>query len=325
MTYEQLQKIINRIKSIKIAVIGDFCLDAYWFIDESMSEISIETGKTTQPVSKQRYSLGGAGNVASNLAEMGVGEIMTFGVIGNDPFGTEMVSIMRSGRINPGNLLIQVDDWATNAYAKPYIGNEELNRVDFGNFNRLSNETADRLINNLTIAVPSVNIVIINQQVPSGIHTDYLKMRLLEVIRKFPEKMFITDSRNFNDFFEGSLRKMNDTEALRLCGKIRNPDEVISFAELEEAANVLFRRYQKPLFITRGSRGSLTVDETGIKEIPGLSILSRVDTVGAGDSYLAGVASCLAAGYNILEAAQVGTFVAGVTVQKLFQTGTASP
>jgi phosphoglycolate phosphatase-like HAD superfamily hydrolase len=57
----------------------------------------------------------------------------------------------------------------------------------------------------------------------------------------------------------------------------------------------------------------------------GLLILSKVDTVGAGDSYLAGVASTLAAGYNIEIAAKVGTFVAGVTVQKLFQTGTATP
>jgi phosphoglycolate phosphatase-like HAD superfamily hydrolase len=54
-------------------------------------------------------------------------------------------------------------------------------------------------------------------------------------------------------------------------------------------------------------------------------ILSKVDTVGAGDSYLAGAASSLAAGYSMNIAAQVGSFVAGVTVQKLFQCGTASP
>ena len=54
-------------------------------------------------------------------------------------------------------------------------------------------------------------------------------------------------------------------------------------------------------------------------------ILSKVDTVGAGDSYLAGAASSLAAGYSMNIAAQVGSFVAGVTVQKLFQCGTATP
>jgi phosphoglycolate phosphatase-like HAD superfamily hydrolase len=54
-------------------------------------------------------------------------------------------------------------------------------------------------------------------------------------------------------------------------------------------------------------------------------ITSKVDTVGAGDSYLAGVASALAAGYSTEIAAIIGTYVAGVTVQKLFQTGTATP
>ena len=44
MKKEELQKILEDIKSKKIAVIGDFCLDAYWFIDESKSEISVETG-----------------------------------------------------------------------------------------------------------------------------------------------------------------------------------------------------------------------------------------------------------------------------------------
>ena len=46
---EQLEKILQDISSVKIAVLGDFCLDAYWFIDESKSEISIETGQKTRP------------------------------------------------------------------------------------------------------------------------------------------------------------------------------------------------------------------------------------------------------------------------------------
>jgi phosphoglycolate phosphatase-like HAD superfamily hydrolase len=79
------------------------------------------------------------------------------------------------------------------------------------------------------------------------------------------------------------------------------------------------------LFITRGSNGSLVIDENGIEEIPGLMILSKVDTVGAGDSYLAGVTAALAAGYDMKTAACLGSYVAGVTVQKLFQTGTATP
>jgi rfaE bifunctional protein kinase chain/domain len=321
----QLRKILDDISAVKIAVVGDFCLDAYWFIDEAMSEISVETNEVTRPVRQQRYSLGGAGNVTSNLAAMGIRDVRAFGVIGTDPFGAEMVRIMKETGIHTGNLLIQEEIWHTHTYAKPYISDKELNRVDFGNYNQMSEKTADLLISNLIREVPEVDIILINQQVPSGIHTPYFKKKLLEVIRQFPEKMFIVDSRNFNDYYDGTIRKMNDTEAARLCGIRRNPDEVVLYAEVVESARSLFERFRKPLFITRGSKGSLTIDENGLSEIPGLMIMSKVDTVGAGDSYLAGAASALAAGYSMEIAANVGTFVAGVTVQKLFQTGTATP
>jgi phosphoglycolate phosphatase-like HAD superfamily hydrolase len=100
---------------------------------------------------------------------------------------------------------------------------------------------------------------------------------------------------------------------------------VVLYSEAKEAALSLYKKFGKPLFVTRGSRGSLVVDENGVSEIHGLMILARVDTVGAGDSYLAGAAATLAAGYCLHTAAEIGSYVAGVTVQKLFQTGTASP
>jgi rfaE bifunctional protein kinase chain/domain len=324
MKKEQLQKILDDISTIKIAVVGDFCLDAYWFIDESMSEISVETNQATRPVRQQHYSLGGASNVTNNLAAMGVKDIRAFGVIGTDPFGSEMVRIMNESGIQTTNMLVQEEGWHTHTYAKPYKEGKELNRVDFGNFNRLSKETADLLISNLINEIPQVDIILINQQVPSGIHTDYFKKCLLDVIQKFKEKVFIVDSRKYNDYYDGCIRKMNDTEAARLCGINKNPDEVVLYSEVVFCAKSLFERFRKPLFITRGRKGSLTIDQSGISENPGLMILSKIDTVGAGDSYLAGAVSALAAGYDMKTAATIGTFVAGVTIQKLFQTGIAS-
>jgi rfaE bifunctional protein kinase chain/domain len=325
MDSKLLRDILNKIKSVKIAVVGDFCLDAYWFVDESKSEISIETGQATRPVSIQKYSPGGAGNVTNNLAALMIKEIRAFGVIGKDPFGPEMVNVMNRAGINPDNLLIQQDNWATHVYIKPYIGDKEQNRIDFGNHNVLSEETADRLISNLKKAIKEVDIVIINQQVPSGIHTPYFRKKLVEAISQFPDRIFIADSRNYNDYYTGTYRKMNDTEALLQYGIRKEPDETIPYSKTLIAAKTLFDRYKKPLFITRGSRGSLVINESGVTQIPGIMIISKVDTVGAGDSFLAGSAATLAAGYPMDIAAEIGSYVAGVTVQKLFQTGTASP
>jgi rfaE bifunctional protein kinase chain/domain len=325
MKKELLEKIISEIKSVKIAVLGDFCLDAYWFIDESKSEVSIETGQMTRPVKQQRYSLGGAGNVTNNLTAMGVKDVRAFGVLGPDPFGTEMVKVMKQNGINPKNLIVQEIDWSTHVYTKPYIGDIEQNRIDFGNFNLLSEQTADILISNLEAEIPEVDIIIINQQVLSGIHTEYFRSKITKVIQNFPDKIFIVDSRNYSASYEGAYRKMNDLEAAILGGFKKDTDDVVLYSEVKEAAVNLYRKFGKPLFITRGARGSIIVNENGVTNIDGLMIISKVDTVGAGDSYLAGAASALAAGYSLEIAAEIGSYVAGVTVQKLFQTGTASP
>jgi rfaE bifunctional protein kinase chain/domain len=325
MKKKELQKILEDINSVKIAVIGDFCLDAYWFIDESKSEISIETGHMTRPVRRQKYSLGGAGNVTNNLAAIGIKEIRAFGVVGPDPFGAEMINLMKKVKINTDNMLVQNEEWYTHVYAKPYIDDDEQNRIDFGNYNILSEAKADELICKLEVVVPEIDAVIINQQVLSGIHTPYFRDKLIKLVLSFPHKIFISDSRNYSNEYDGTYRKMNDSEAALLCNLNNSTDEIVSYAEAQKAAQMLFKMYQKPLFVTRGSHGSLIINENGLTDIMGLMILSKVDTVGAGDSYLAGAASALAAGYNMEIAAKVGTFVAGVTVQKLFQTGTATP
>lgn len=325
MDTKNLKEIIEEISKVKIAVVGDFCLDAYWFIDESKSEISVETGNATQPIKQQKYSLGGAGNVTNNLAAMGVPDIRAFGVIGDDPFASAMVGLMEKVGIKTNNLLIQQDNWSTHVYAKPYVADVEQNRIDFGNFNQLTNTVADQLIQNLKNEIPEVDIIIINEQVISGIHTDYFKQKLVELIKQFPDKIFIVDSRNYNDFYDGAYRKMNDTEAANLAGMQKDPSDMVLYSEVKSAGELLFKKFEKPLFITRGDRGSVIVDENGVTDIYGLLIMAKIDAVGAGDSYLAGAAATLAAGYNMELAAEIGSFVAGVTVQKLFQTGTASP
>ncbi|MCI0531072.1 MAG: carbohydrate kinase family protein, partial [candidate division Zixibacteria bacterium] len=256
---------------------------------------------------------------------MGVKDIQAFGVIGDDPYGAKMNSLMQKAGIGTGNLLIQEGQWATHVYTKPYIGEKEQSRIDFGNFNVLSERTSDLLIGKLENQIEDLDLVIINQQILSGIHTPYFRKRLIELVGLYPDKKFIADSRNYIDEYAGAYRKMNDYEAALLSGLKKNPTDIVLYEEVRESAQTLFCRFKKPVFITCGSRGSLAIDESGITEIPGLMIISRIDAVGAGDSYLAGVATALAAGYSIGTAAELGSFVAGVTVQKLYQTGTASP
>lgn len=322
---DDLEGLLESIRRIKAAVVGDFCLDAYWFIDESGSETSVETGLPTRPVQTQRYSLGGAGNVANNLKALGAAEVRAYGVTGEDPFGRTMRRLMEEAGIDTGSLLVQSDGWQTHVYVKPTKDGREESRIDFGNFNRLQRETEESLIARLDRDIGAVDIVIINQQALAGIHTEGFRRALNGLIRKHPRRIFIADTRRYSGAYKGAYSQLNDYEASSLCGRERRRGDLVLPEEARRAGGDLFRRRRKPVFITRGERGCLVADGTGIHEIPGLLVISRIDAVGAGDSMLAGISAGLAAGRSNVEAAILGTFTAGVTIQKVFQTGTASP
>jgi rfaE bifunctional protein kinase chain/domain len=325
LTESRLQWILDRITRTHVLVLGDYCLDIYWLVDSSRSEKSFETRLPTNPVREQRYSLGGAGNVANNLVDMGCRDVWALGVIGDDPWGRETMRLLLQIGVKTQDVIVQKQRWSTLAYAKPQVRGMESNRFDFGNFNALSSQAAQALLERCRIRVPEADAIIVNQQVRQGVHTGELREGLVSLIREFPEKLFIVDSRHFSESYAGAFIKVNDREATRLCGKAPAPEAPVIREGALAAAAELFKRFGKPVFVTRGSQGIMVADDRGVSEIPGIQTTGRVDTVGAGDSALAGIALALAAGSETAEAAQLGNLVARITVQKLNQTGTASP
>ncbi len=321
-----LDRILKKVKDARIGIVGDFCLDVYWNIDKDKSEISVETKLPTKPVKSQLYSLGGAGNVANNLKAMGVKDVMVFGVTGHDPFGQQMRSLMKSLGISHGSLLEQEDNWNTHVYIKPIENGVELNRIDFGNYNRLSDETAGKLIADLAKQIRKLDALIINQQVSDGLHrSKTLQKGLQKLISDNRSKLFFLDSRSCSDLYQGTIRKLNAYEASKLCGMNFELDHVISENDAKSAGLKLAGKWKKPVVVTRGDRGCLVIEGSNVNVVPGLHIIEKTDPVGAGDSMLAGLSAAMAAGENPVAAANFGNFVAGVTVQKLYQTGTASP
>ncbi|MGA9364630.1 MAG: PfkB family carbohydrate kinase [Bacteroidota bacterium] len=320
-----LEPLLTSLTKVRVGVLGDFCLDVYWTMDDSAAEQSVETGLLTRPVRQQRYGLGGAGNVVNNLLALCVGRVSVFGVVGDDPFGREMLRLLADGGTDHTGMLIQSDHWDTPVYIKPIREDREESRLDFGGFNVLADDLADTVLQRLAEALLRLDAVVVNQQLPHGIHTPRLQAGLNALLRAHPDRIFIVDARHISGVYENCLHKLNDVEATRLCGQPTNPRDLISLGDCRSAAQELYRRWCKPLFVTRGARGGLAMDEAGEHLVPGLHIVDPIDSVGAGDSFLAGVTAALAAGAKPEQAAMLGNFVAGVTAQKLFQTGTATP
>jgi rfaE bifunctional protein kinase chain/domain len=321
----ELRSLLDRITSAKIGVVGDFCLDAYWQIDPVARERSVETGKETIAVRSQRYSLGGAGNVATNLAALGARRIHALGVTADDLFGREMIRQMRKLGIHIGGLILQDEGWQTPVYAKPYRRSVERNRIDFGRFNEPTRAVEKKLIATLRSEVSKLDAVIVNQQLPKSMFTPGVVRTLNDLARKSSDKIFLVDSRQRIPDFRSMICKLNATEAAALFGRNVRHNEQVSLSSLRTYAARFFRQFKKPVFITRGRLGLLLFDGKGAVEIPALKVRGRTDPVGAGDTVVAALTAALAAGASPAEAGALAMLAAAVTVQKIQQTGTATP
>lgn len=204
---------------------GDFCLDAYWLFDPDESELSLETRLPVRRVRTQRYSLGGASNVADNLIAVGVAEVHAVGLIGDDMFGRLLREMLAARGVDTSALLQCQEDWQTMVFAKPHVRDEEQNRIDFGGFNALRLETMDALAAALERAADASTTVILNQQVPAGVSPDAMIERLNRIIAAHPERCFVVDSRHRAELYRGAVLKLNEREAARICGEPSALDE----------------------------------------------------------------------------------------------------
>ena len=325
MEIAKVEQILDRIKRARVAVYGDFCLDSYWILHPDGSETSVETGLKGQAVKRQYYSLGGASNIAANLAALGPAQIRAIGAIGDDIFGRELIRQLEGLGVKTDSLIVQTEGFDTVTFGKRYIGDAEEPRIDFGFFNERTEETDEQIIAYLRDALADCEVVIFNQQVPGSISNAKFIRQANQLFAEFDERIVLFDSRHYGGKFEGVYRKTNDIEAAQLSGIGVTTDDVISLTDIRSCAGKLYEQTQKPVFVTRGQRGILVADADGLHEVPGIQLLAKTDTVGAGDTTISALAVALAAGFTPTQAAEFANYAAAVTVQKLFKTGTARP
>ncbi len=319
---ESLDQSLRRIGASRVLVFGDLCLDAYWEIDARGKERSIETGLPVQAVASQRYSLGGAANVAANAKALGAAWVGVVGAIGDDGFGWELRRLLAAHGIDSGNVVDGGADWNTQVYAKPLLESVELPRLDFGS--RLTPEVTARLLAQLEAAVGGADAVVINQQVRSGLEDGAMVGRLDEVIAAHPRVVFVVDARDSGGSFRNAVLKLNAAEAARQVDGIA-VGGTIPLEQTHRHATVLAGRTARPVFVTRGERGMVVAHGEVVIDVPGIQVSSAIDPVGAGDTVAAAIAAALGGGCLPEAAARIANVAASITVRKLRTTGTATP
>ncbi len=307
MNSDRFNAITSRYRKLRIAVVGDFCLDRYLDIDSAKRETSIETGLPVHNVTGVRAQPGGAGTILNNLVALGIGTIWPVGFCGNDGEGYELRRALAG---LPLDHFLQTDQRRTFTYCKPLLDGKELNRLDTKNWTPTPVAVQDAIIKSIFTLAPIIDAMILLNQVDVP-ETGVVTKRLLAVIRRLAPKHFIIgDSRQGTRGWPPIVLKMNADElAATGCG---------SAAELA-------KRNGNTVFVTQAERGMTGASPDGtVEHVPALPVRGPIDIVGAGDSVTANLAASLAAGASLREALELASAAASVVIHKLGTTGTAS-
>ncbi len=317
------EDILKDCKRSSIAVIGDICLDSNYFLKHEHEELSVETGLRSNSVFEFSSEVGGAGNVAVNCSTMGISHVDIYGIIGADLYGRLVIELLEAAQVNTKGIVVQQEQWATHVYHKIYDEQQEQPRFDIGNFNVPRKSTLDLLIENIANKIHEYEVIIINEQVLQGLHDEYFQKVLNELIEQNPDILWLSDCRRVNDVYRGTIRKLSTHEAMLLM-KANTVDPLELEAAQEDdgyLASWLYEYWNTPVVMTRGENGTIAVDAEGRYILPGIHMIQPVDTVGAGDAFISGLAAALSVGASVREAAAFGNISAGVSIQKLYKTG----
>ena len=328
LTRTRLEEILAGCARCRIGVIGDLGLDAYWYADMTRSFLSRETPRFARPVVREVYAPGAGANVADNLKALGVGHVTVFSVFGDDWRGALLRQVMTDRGIDATRIVVTPERFTT-TYIKPmligYDSQQEDARVDFENAAPLTPDLEDALLNAVAQQLPDLDALLVADQLEvNGIVSARVRAALNAMAHAHPGKFFLVDSRLRIGEYESMVLKPNWVEAIAAVDPGRDPRSVPREA-LGEVAATLSARTGRPVFVTLSENGVLVYAEGEVRHLPAGPTRPPLDPVGAGDTFIAALAGALASGATPWEAGTLANLAAAVTVEKLNQTGAASP
>ncbi len=297
---------------LTVLVLGDVMLDTWTY--GHIERISPEAPVPVLRTDRRREMLGGAGNVARNIAALG-GRAILVGVIGDDHCGEQIRQSARSQSLVPGAIdaRLVVSPHQPTIHKMRYVaGGQQVLRVDEETVSPVEGAVAARLLDDFERALPKADVVILSDYA-KGVLTDAVLEQAIAAA-KARQKVVVADpkSRDFSRYNGATILTPNRLETLIATGIDCTTD-----AKAEEAgAWVLTTTHLDAVLITRGADGVSVVSRDG----PAIHVAGRArsvfDVSGAGDSLVATLALALASGQPLAEAARLANYAAGIVVEK---------
>lgn len=298
--------IIPNFEPGRILVVGDVMLDRYWFGD--VSRISPEAPVPVVRVERREERLGGAANVARNVATLGA-QTALLGIVGQDEAGDTVESLLTELQIQS---YLNRDAAISTIIKLRVIGRQQqLLRIDF------ENPPTDTVLRNklsqFNALLPKYDVIVLS---------DYAKGSLVNVTAMIASarqlgKRILVDPKgeDFSQYAGASVLTPNKSELRRIVGTWKNEAELTAKAQKLRVELDL-----DALLLTRSEEGMTLFTEQEVLHIPAMA-REVYDVSGAGDTVIATIAVMLASGMPIGEAVTIANRAAGIVVGKL---GTAT-
>lgn len=293
----------------RILVVGDVMLDKYFYGE--VTRISPEAPVPITHVMSSKETLGGAANVAHNLALLGCATDIA-GFVGEDYHCQSLLDKFAERGISYKGLVHT--DRPTTTKLRIIGGHQQMMRLDFEESEPVAGDDAAKLHDYVRKALANGLDAIIISDYGKGCCTPETCQQIIAAAHEQGVPVVIDPKGNDWDKYAGAdyitpnLKEINEI----LPERIKNDD-----AAVEKAAHYAMEKYQlKNIIVTRSENGMTLVTKDSITHIP-TKAQEVYDVSGAGDTVIAVFTAGIAGGIAPADSARMANLAASVVVAKL--------
>lgn len=296
----------NTLNAARVIVAGDAMLDRYWFGDAE--RISPEAPVPVVRVTRTEERLGGAANVAINIAAVGAHSSL-LSVVGSDEPGRTIERLAREASITPA---LQFDDsLATTVKLRIVARQQQMVRCDFEAMP--AKEALARHLDVFSELLANHNALILSDYGKGGL-SHIVKMISLANEAGIPV-LIDPKGDDYSRYRDATILTPNRAELRQVVGAWSGEEDLTNRAQ-----NLRTELNLKYLLLTRSEEGMTLFHENGQLTVP-TQAREVFDVSGAGDTVIAILATMMATGADIEEAVRTANRAGGIVVGKL---GTAT-
>lgn len=312
-----LLKFVSSFKKQTILVVGDTMVDK--FIWGKVKRISPEAPVPIVEVTRETETLGGAANVANNITSLG-GKAFIVSAIGEDIVGKSLIEIFKEKGINT-DYLVYDPQRPTIIKTRIIAINQQIVRIDKEVKKLFERRIESKIVANIEKLISTVNAVIISDY-GKGVVCPVVLKKTIFLARKYEIPVMVDPKiYNFRKYKKITTMTPNEEEAIKGMNA-KNIETTEDIATLGK--RILKTLDSDSVLITRGEKGMILIEPNNkITNIPARA-KEVYDVTGAGDTVISTMTLALAAKADLLSAAEVANFAAGIVVGKI-GTATTSP